>query len=257
MASRDDTRREAQHKSGLEQIIAAIRTLLKFIHALVTELRDLATAIRDAVLSPWRATALNPAHAEGARVEGSVDLRGRVRVTSRPDGNAWVAHDFLKPAFTDTGETAEEVNPIAVRGAAVAPGLKNVCTGVHVSLAAVGFPEAGYITLVLRDGATGVGPILWQMRCSLLFNRLEFEGELSVDLEKDGTAAGDITGSIDFGGVAGDLKSKLGDAKSFVFPSMWVEGTANTAMTLEMLDMAGFPPMNTEIDIWMQGTTGY
>lgn len=96
--------------------------------------------------------------------------------------------------------------------AAAGAGLKNVCTSIAVSLASAAAPTVGVVTFVLRDGATGVGTIVWQTRLS--------------------------------------LPAVAGEARAVTLP-VWIEGTANTAMTLET---TAAPPANVQATISFTGT---
>lgn len=79
--------------------------------------------------------------------------------------------------------------------AAAGAGVKNVCTSLSISLSSTAAPTAGSVIFNLRDGATGAGTILWSIRLSI-----------------PGVAGQGIIHSIS---------------------DLWIEGTANTAMTLE------------------------
>jgi hypothetical protein len=97
--------------------------------------------------------------------------------------------------------------------AAAGASVKNVCTSIAVSLASAAAPTVGVVTFVLRDGATGAGTIVWQTRLS--------------------------------------LPAVAGQAIAVTIP-VWIEGTANTAMTLET---TAAPPANVVATVAMTGTT--
>lgn len=75
---------------------------------------------------------------------------------------------------------------------AAVPGVVHVCTGVFIGLAC-GATAQTVITVALRDGATGTGPILWQKTIAVL----------------------------------------AGDSKSIDIDDLSLPGTAGNAMTLE------------------------
>lgn len=97
--------------------------------------------------------------------------------------------------------------------AAAGAGIKNVCTSISVSLSSAAAPTVGVVTFNLRDGATGAGTILWTLKLS--------------------------------------LPATAGLALSESIP-VWIEGTANTAMTLET---AAAPAANVQATVAMTGTT--
>lgn len=97
--------------------------------------------------------------------------------------------------------------------AAAGAGIKNVCTSISVSLSSAAAPTVGVVTFNLRDGATGAGTILWTLKLSL-----------------PAVAGQSISESI----------------------PVWIEGTANTAMTLET---AAAPAANVQATVAMTGTT--
>lgn len=98
--------------------------------------------------------------------------------------------------------------------AAGGAGVKNVCTSITITLASTAAPTAGVVTFHLRDGATGAGTILWS-------------GQLSI------TAVAGASASLSTGAI-------------------WIEGTANTAMTLES---SAAPPAASFATVSMSGTT--
>jgi hypothetical protein len=100
--------------------------------------------------------------------------------------------------------------------ASAGSGIKNVCTGILVTLAAgASAPTAVNGTVNLRDGATGAGDVLWSATLSLA-------------------------------AVAGD------NAPAIALSGLWIEGTAATAMTLEFAAAGG---ANTVQSVAMTGTT--
>lgn len=96
---------------------------------------------------------------------------------------------------------------------AAGAGVKNVCTSITVTLSSAAAPTVGVVVFNLRDGATGAGTILWT-------------GKLS-------------------------LPATSGAAASIAISDLWIEGTANTAMTLES---AGSPPANVQATVSWTGT---
>lgn len=67
--------------------------------------------------------------------------------------------------------------------AAPGAGLRNVCKGITVSVAAGASAQTPVIA-VLRDGATGAGPILWACALSAAAN---FCGTISVEVDIKGS----------------------------------------------------------------------
>ena len=108
-------------------------------------------------------------------------------------------------------------NTVAIaEQAAAGAGIKNVCRSVNVRLSAgASAPTAAVLTVTLRDGATGAGTIK-------------------------------ASWSIAIPAVAGD------NAPPISMENLWIEGTANTAMTLEFTAAGG---ANTVESVVMTGTT--
>lgn len=71
---------------------------------------------------------------------------------------------------------------------AAATGKKNYCTGIFASISAGSTAQAAALQLVLRDGATGVGTIIWTM---------------SLSCAADGTASVAVT-NLNLPGTAGN-----------------------------------------------------
>lgn len=88
--------------------------------------------------------------------------------------------------------------------AAGAAGVKNVATGVGFSISTVGTAQT-VLSIVLRDGATGAGTILWQMQFILPVNTTLIH---SVSLPHiQGTAATAMTVESSAAGVAASVIS--------------------------------------------------
>lgn len=99
--------------------------------------------------------------------------------------------------------------------AAAGAGIKNVCTGITVSLSCTTAPAAAAaVTFVLRDGTTGAGTIIWETTLS--------------------------------------LQAVAGQCVPFATGSIWIEGSANTAMTLESV---GAPAANISATVAIHGST--
>lgn len=191
-----------------------------------------------AVLSAT-STAAAPTFTEGRVNPLSTDLSGRQRV----DSSAWIgstaptvgqktmANSLPVALASDqpavpTSEKAPGTTPFAIQHqpavatqatisqAAAGVGVRNVCTGFTVTLSSTAAPTAGSVIFNLRDGASGAGTILWS-------------GRLSIP------AAAGNGATISLGGI-------------------WIQGTANTAMTLES---AAAPSANTFATVAMIGTT--
>jgi len=97
--------------------------------------------------------------------------------------------------------------------AAAGAGIRNVCTSITISLASAAAPTVGVVTFNLRDGATGAGTILWTTRLS--------------------------------------LPATAGQCIPVSLTDIWIEGSANTAMTLETSAAA---PANVQATVCMTGT---
>lgn len=118
-------------------------------------------------------------------------------------------------AWTKTHAPAANTQATASKAAAGA-GIRNVCTGILVTLVAGSTaPAAVQVTVNLRDGATGAGTVLWSAVMSL-----------------PATAGG--------------------SAAPIALSGLWIEGTENTAMTLEFSAAGG---ANTVEAVAMQGDT--
>lgn len=124
---------------------------------------------------------LPTAFTNGTLVPMLGDVYGRLTVKQRDTW--WINH---APAAATQATITQ---------AAGAAGVKNVCTGISISLSFAVAPAAGVVQFNLRDGATGAGAILQTWKLSTL---------------------------------AGTL-----DTQHIEISGMWVEGTAATAMTLE------------------------
>lgn len=117
--------------------------------------------------------------------------------------------------WTATHAPAANTQATASRAAGGA-GVKNVCAAILVTLAAgATAPSAVNVTVNLRDGASGAGSVLWGASLSLP-------------------------------AVAGQ------NAPVIALSGLWIEGSANTAMTLEFGTAGG---ANTIESVAMQGTT--
>jgi len=115
--------------------------------------------------------------------------------------------------FAIQHEPAANVQGTITRAAAGA-GIKNVCTSVTAAMSATGVATAAQVFVRVRDGTTGAGTILWT--CTLAVS-----------------ATAGTTDKVSLGGL-------------------WIEGTANTAMTLEFSAAGG---ANTIQSVSLTGTT--
>lgn len=97
--------------------------------------------------------------------------------------------------------------------AAAGAGIKNVCTSITCTLSSTAAPTAGRVIFNLRDGTTGAGTILW-------------------------------TGAL-------SLQATAGICATLPLTDLWIEGTANTAMTLES---AAAPSANIFATVSWSGT---
>lgn len=119
------------------------------------------------------------------------------------------------PGWTVVHTPVANVQATASRAAAGA-GVRNVATAIVVTFAAGAVaPAAVNASWALRDGATGVGTIL-------------------------------LRGTVSLPAVAGH------SAPPVTLSGLWIEGTANTAMTLEFSAAAG---ANTLESVSLMGTT--
>lgn len=130
------------------------------------------------------------------------------------DGNLM---DFQGGATVWTASHVPAVNTVAtVTKATAGAGVRNICTGFTVTLAAnTTAPSAVQVTVSLIDGSAGGTTYLWRTQITIP------------------ATAGAITG--------------------FVRSGIWLPGTANTAMTLEFSAAGG---ANTFESVSMDGTTG-
>lgn len=120
-----------------------------------------------------------------------------------------------KQTWAATHTPAANTQATASRAAAGA-GVKNVCNTILVTFAAgATAPTAVNVTVNLRDGATGAGTVIWSATLSL-------------------------------SATAGQT------APVVALSDLWLEGSANTAMTLEFAAAGG---ANTVESVAMSGTT--
>jgi len=172
---------------------------------------DVASGSADAgnpVLIGVRAeTALPTAEADNDRVRVIGDTTGRPFVRTGlqgPSANYW---DVQNVASANTQATATQ--------AAAGAGIRNVCVGFTVTLAATSTaPVAVNLTVAVIDGATGGTTYLWRTTIS--------------------------------------LPATAGAISAFVRSGVWMPGTANTAMTIEFSAAGG---ANTIESVTMEGTT--
>ncbi|MDH5244849.1 MAG: hypothetical protein OEW98_00245 [Betaproteobacteria bacterium] len=153
------------------------------------------------------ATALPTAVAANDRTNLLTDVYGRpfVRTGSQgPAGGVWTQ---LHVPAANTQATKSQ--------SAGAAGVRNVCTGFTVTLAAgTTAPSAAQVTVALIDGASGGGTYLWRSNMS--------------------------------------LPAVAGAQTTIVRTGLWLPGTAATAMTLEFSAAGG---ANTYETVSMEGTT--
>src|SRR5882724_5597614 len=105
------------------------------------------------------------------------------------------------PDWSITSAPAAGTPASATRALVV--GQSHVCTSISASLGAVA--AQGAVSLVLRDGATGVGVILWSMAVVLAING--FFSVALADLVIKGTAGNAMT--LEFTGLAGTNVSSV------------------------------------------------
>ena len=125
--------------------------------------------------------------------------------------------EFAGTAVVWTATNVPAVNTTAtVTKASAGAGVRNICTGLTVTLAAgTTAPSAAQITVALIDGAAGGTTYLWRTQIS--------------------------------------LPATAGAVSAFVKSGCLIYGTAATAMTLEFSAAGG---ANTFESVTMDGTTG-
>jgi hypothetical protein len=152
-------------------------------------------------------TALPTAVAAADRTDLLTDVYGRPFVRAGhqgPAGSLWTA--IHEPA-ANTQATISK--------AAAGAGVRNVCTGLTVTLAATSTaPAAVQLAVRLRDGATAVGTVIWAAVIS--------------------------------------VPATAGVSAGITRTNLWIPGTANTALTLEFSAAGG---ANTIQTVSMEGTT--
>lgn len=155
----------------------------------------------------------------GPLVQGAVTATAPTYTTGQTSplsltttGALRVSQDAATARWATTHAPAAATQATATKAAAGA-GVKNVCTAITVTLASGAVPTVGVVQFVLRDGATGAGTVLWV-------------GKLS-------------------------LPAVSGDSRVLAVP-VNIEGTANTAMTLET---TAAPAANVEATVAFSGTT--
>jgi hypothetical protein len=152
-------------------------------------------------------TTLPTAEADNDRVRIIGDTTGRVFTRTGHQGPANNYWDVQHVPAANTQATISQ--------AAAAAGIRNVCTGFTVTLAAqTTAPAAVQLTVAVIDGATGGTTYLWRTVIS--------------------------------------LPATAGAIVSFVRSNIWLVGTAATAMTIEFSAAGG---ANTIESVTMEGTT--
>lgn len=133
------------------------------------------------------------------------------RLSALVAGTAVIGSVNGRGGWTANHTPAAATRPTITKAAVV--GQRNVCTAITVTLSSTAAPTAGNVQFVLRDGATGAGTILW-------------------------------AGSLSIPAVAGNSRDiNLG--------GLWIEGTTNTALTLEAI---AAPAAATFASVAMTGT---
>lgn len=120
---------------------------------------------------------------EGDRVDASFDLRGALRTVDIPPGAAW---SVTNSAAVNNIATATQ--------ASAGAGLKNFCKSIQYSLwhdNTGTVTAAGGLVLVVRDGASGAGTVIFTRTLSgpVATNGLGQSGQINFDPPLIGTAA--------------------------------------------------------------------
>ena len=121
----------------------------------------------------------------------SIDTKTPVLVNGR---QPVVLGEIGGTGFTGISAPAVATQATVTRAAA-GVGVKNVCIGISVSLSSTAAATVGSVQFVLRDGASGVGTIIWTVRLS--------------------------------------IPATAGNSANHTLSLSWIAGTPNTAMTLE------------------------
>lgn len=154
-----------------------------------------------------------PSLPAGTNNIGDVDLASAIPAGTNTIGAVKGAGPNGTP-WTSVHQPAANTQATTTKAAAGA-GVTNVCTGITVTLAAGSTaPSAVQLSVVLRDGASGAGTVKWA-------------GVLS-------------------------LPATAGASVGITRSGLWIEGTANTAMTLEFSAAGG---ANTVEAVSLEGTT--
>lgn len=125
----------------------------------------------------------------------------RIDVAGLPISRVVQTPGLAENVWTAVDQPAANTQATETRAAAGA-GVRNVCTSITAMFAAgASAPTAVNVSVVLRDGATGAGTILWAASLSI-------------------PATAGATNGISVGGL-------------------WIPGSANTAMTLEFSAAGG------------------
>lgn len=110
-----------------------------------------------------------------------------------------------KPGQWSQGHTPAAATQATTSKAAGGAGIVHVCTSISATLATIGTAQAAAAVLVLRDGATGAGTILWTKQVALPANAV-WNVDLS-DLNIVGTANTAMTLEFTAAGVAASFSS--------------------------------------------------
>jgi hypothetical protein len=157
----------------------------------------------------------------GLRVETTLPTaeadNDRVRIIGDTTGRVFTRNGHQGPAnnYWDAQHVPAANTQATISQAAAAAGIRNVCTGFTVTLAAqTTAPAAVQLTVAVIDGASGGTTYLWRSVVS--------------------------------------LPATAGAIVAFVRSNIWLVGTAATAMTVEFSAAGG---ANTIESVTMEGTT--
>lgn len=152
MATRDETKEQAQRESMLRKLLRDVTRLLQFL----TLTQGASATEQVGPLVQGRVATAEPAYATDTVRPLSLTTRGGVRTAPLPELGNWKEQHIGGAAAQAT-----------ITKAAAGAGVKNVCTALTVSLASGAVPTVGVVTFVLRDAASGGGNVKWACKMSL------------------------------------------------------------------------------------------
>lgn len=124
------------------------------------------------------------------------DLYGRLHVTAGQRAESW---SVVHAAAANTQATASKAAGTAAQ--------RHVCKGFMFTFASLGAPTPEQLDVVIRDGASGAGTIVWSGKISLPAVAGESKWIGMSGLYLVGTAATAMTAEFSAGGGANDYQS--------------------------------------------------